>query len=80
MDHCILLLKHLSYHMHFITNGFKRFSKTNSIGPRQHVHLSGSDYYTKMMRLAFLNLNLKPSSVKLYLCKRADFRSEYLLA
>ena len=25
VDHYILLLKHLSNHMHFITNGFKRF-------------------------------------------------------
>ena len=24
-DHCILLLHHLSTHMHFITNGYKRF-------------------------------------------------------
>ena len=25
VDHCILLLQHLSNHMHFITNGYKRF-------------------------------------------------------
>ena len=37
MDHCILLLKHLSNHMHFITNGYKRFSKTNSTDPRQRL-------------------------------------------
>ena len=41
MDHYILLLKHLSNHMHFITNGYKRFSKTNSTDPRQRVPLKG---------------------------------------
>ena len=40
MDHCILLSKHLSNHMHFITNGYKRFLKTNSTDPRQRVPLS----------------------------------------
>ena len=40
VDHCILLLKHLSNHMHFITNGYKRFSKTNSTDPRQRVPLT----------------------------------------
>ena len=39
MDHCILLLQHLSNNMHFITNGHKRFSKTNSTNPRQRVPL-----------------------------------------
>ena len=39
VDHYILLLKHLSNHMHFITNGYKRFSKTNSTDPRQRVPL-----------------------------------------
>ena len=34
MDDCILLLQHLSTRMHFITNGHKRFSKTNSTDPR----------------------------------------------
>ena len=34
MDHYILLLNYLSNHLHFITNGFKRFSKTNSTDPR----------------------------------------------
>ena len=33
----ILLLKHLSNHMHFITNGYQRFLKTNSTDPRQRV-------------------------------------------
>ena len=42
VDHCILLLKHLSNHMHFITNGYKRFSKTNSTDPWQRVPLKGS--------------------------------------
>ena len=37
VDHCILLLNYLSNHMHFITNGYKRFSKTNSTNPRQRV-------------------------------------------
>ena len=39
VDHCILLLKHLSNHMHFVTNGQKHFSKTNSTDPRQRVPL-----------------------------------------
>ena len=30
MDHYILLLIYLSNHLDFITNGFKRLSKTNS--------------------------------------------------
>ena len=30
----------LSTHMHFITNGYKRFSKTNSTDPRQRVPLT----------------------------------------
>ena len=42
VDHYILLLKHLSNHMHFITNGYKRFSKTNSTDPWQRVPLKGS--------------------------------------
>ena len=37
VDHCILLLKHLSTHMRFISNGYKCFSKTSSADPRQHV-------------------------------------------
>ena len=39
VDHGILLLKHLSNHMHFITNGYKRFLQTNSTDPRQSVPL-----------------------------------------
>ena len=39
VDHCILLLKHLSNRVHFITNGYKRFSRTNSTDPRQRVPL-----------------------------------------
>ena len=35
VDQCILLLQYLSNHMHFITNGYKRFLKTNSTDPRQ---------------------------------------------
>ena len=39
----ILLLKYLSNHiMHFITNSYKRFPKTNSTDPRQHVPLNCS--------------------------------------
>ena len=30
MDHCIPLVQHLFTHVHFITNGYTRFSKTNS--------------------------------------------------
>ena len=37
MNHCILLLQHLPNHMHFITPGYKRFSKTNLTDPRQRV-------------------------------------------
>ena len=40
MDHYILLLKYLSNHMHFIANGYKRFSETNSTDPRQRVPLT----------------------------------------
>ena len=39
MDHFIPLLKYLSNHMHFITNGYKCFSKTNSTDPRRRVPL-----------------------------------------
>ena len=39
VDHCIVLLKHLSNHMHLITNGYKRFLWINSTDPRQHVPL-----------------------------------------
>ena len=35
----ILLLKHLSTHMHFITNGYKRFLYSNSSDPRPRVSL-----------------------------------------
>ena len=43
MNHCILLLQHLFNHVHFVTNGYKRFSKTNSTDPRQRVPLKGLD-------------------------------------
>ena len=40
VDHCILLLEHLSKHMHLKKkNGYKRFSKTNSTDPTQSVSL-----------------------------------------
>ena len=39
VDYCILLLQHLSTLMHFTTNGYKRFSGTNSTDPRQRVPL-----------------------------------------
>ena len=42
MGHCVLLLQHISTHMHFIKNGYKRFSKTNSTDPRQCVPLNVS--------------------------------------
>ena len=45
MDHFILLVKYLSNHMHFITNGYKHFSKTNSSDPRQRVPLQGLRLY-----------------------------------
>ena len=41
VNHYILLLKYLSNHnMQFITNGYKRFSKTNSTDLRQRVPLN----------------------------------------
>ena len=40
VDHYILLLNYLSNHLHFITNGSKCFSKTNSTDPRQRVPLT----------------------------------------
>ena len=40
VDHYTLLLKYLSNHMHFITNGYKYFLKTNSTDPRQRVPLT----------------------------------------
>ena len=36
-------LQHLFTHVHFITNGYTRFSKTNSTDPRQRVPLIKSD-------------------------------------
>ena len=39
VDLCILFFQYLSTHMHFITNGCKHFSKTNSTDPRQRVPL-----------------------------------------
>ena len=36
----VIFVKYLFNHMHFITNGFKRFSKTNLSNPRQRVPLS----------------------------------------
>ena len=43
MDHCILLLQHLSTHQHFIKNSYKRFSNTNSTDPRQRVPLNKNE-------------------------------------
>ena len=55
VDHCILLLQHLSTQMHFITNGYKRFSKTNSFDPRQRVPLSRAmklaRYFSKRLHI-----------------------------
>ena len=45
VDHCNLLLQHLSIHMHFVTNGYKRFSKTKSTNPRQRVPLISHTAY-----------------------------------
>ena len=39
VDHYFLLSKYLSNHMHFITYGYKLFSKTNSTDQRQCVPL-----------------------------------------
>ena len=54
VDHCILLLPHLSPHMHFIINGYKRFSKTSTdsrkrvrgFAPFFHIKGSKSDNCT----------------------------------
>ena len=51
VDHCILLFKHLSTHMHFITNGNKRFSKTNSTDPRQRVPVRKFDTYAASIQI-----------------------------
>ena len=48
VDHCFLLLNCLSNHIHFVTNGFKRFSKTNSTDPRQRVPLRLNPFTLKM--------------------------------
>ena len=58
MDHYILLWKYLSNHMHFITNGFKRFSKTNSSDPRRRVPLKvlyriGREKLYKLLQTAY---------------------------
>ena len=45
--HCVLLLKHLSTHMYFITKGYKRFAYTNSSDPRQRVPLNICHGYTR---------------------------------
>ena len=45
VDHYILLLKHLSNQIHFITNGYKCFSKTNLTDPRQRVPLIDRTLY-----------------------------------
>ena len=50
MDHCILLLQHLPTHMHFITTGYKRFSKTNSTDPRQRVPLILPFFFFKLLK------------------------------
>ena len=40
--------------MHFITNGYKRFSKTNSTDPRQRVPLMFDALYTSNHRGSIL--------------------------
>ena len=53
MDHYILLLKHLSSHIDFITNGFKRLSWTNSTDPRQLVRFDSVERSSELGLLCF---------------------------
>ena len=57
MDHCILLLKHLSNHMHFIKKGYKRFLYTNSSDPRQRVPLNVIPIGLFMSKFSKMNLD-----------------------
>ena len=58
MDHYIILFNYLSNHLHFITNGFKHFSKTNSIDPWQRVP-SNSRNYTNLLRILLIRVTIK---------------------
>ena len=49
----ILLLQHLSTHMHFVTNAYKRFSKTNSTDPRQRVPLNSNSLCCSCTRSSY---------------------------
>ena len=52
-----LLLQHLSINMHFTTNDYKRFSKTNSTDPRQRVPLNNvSLHYVIMWQMYSHNI------------------------
>ena len=68
VDHSILLFNHLFYHVHFITNGYKRFSKTNSTDPRQRVPLTQNDItlHQDELKMTFLH------SFKLSLCYQTE--------
>ena len=57
VEHYILLLKHLSNHIDFNTNGFRSFSLTNSTDPRQRVPLKTLDTVGNCQR-AVLSLGL----------------------
>ena len=41
----------INFHKHFITNGFKHLSKTNSPDPRQSVPLSKTNYPNKLGKI-----------------------------
>ena len=73
VDHCILLLKHLSNHMHFITNGFKRFLYTNSSDPRQRVPLINMSMFAISTSSIHCALNLL--SLNILLCKECCMKS-----
>ena len=78
VDHYILLLNHLSL-MHFITNGYKRFSKTNSTDQRQSVLLISSKFWTPLCRILATTLcisfcNLQQPSEKLTILGTLDLK------
>ena len=54
--YCILLLQHLSSHMHFIVNGYRLFSKTNSTDPRQRVPLTNRCPLAAVWSICYLNI------------------------
>ena len=77
VDLCILLLKHLSNRMHFVTNGYERFSKTNSTDPRQGVplktHILATLQEVLMLMFGVINVWSNYQRYTLSLTKRAGY-------